>query len=166
MERLDNDIAHYLTHRSNRNKLYENDLDHMIKQILNGLDHMHKHKLTHRDLKPTNILLRLIKDQQPIVKIADFGYIHHIPISGKGTQGYAAPELLAQLTSAQHPLLIGVKTDIYSLGVTTRQILSNAHTQNTGRLSAFWFNIAERCQDIDPTNRPFCSQIIQERENL
>ncbi|CAF1680667.1 unnamed protein product, partial [Adineta ricciae] len=108
----------------------------------------------------------LIKNQQPIVKIADFGYVHHIPISGKGTQGYVAPELLVAVTSAQQPFLIGIKIDIYSLGVTIREILSNVHPQDAGRLSAFWSNIAVRCQDRDPANRPLCSQIIQEREKL
>jgi serine/threonine protein kinase len=39
-----------------------------IKQILNGLSHMHKQRIVHRDLKPENILL---KDNE--AKICDFG---------------------------------------------------------------------------------------------
>lgn len=45
-----------------------NLLKKLIKQLLNGLIHMHEQKIIHRDLKPENIL---IKDGQ--VKICDLG---------------------------------------------------------------------------------------------
>ncbi len=38
-------------------------------QLLRGVDHIHKNKVLHRDLKPQNLLIT--KDD--IVKIADFG---------------------------------------------------------------------------------------------
>lgn len=44
------------------------EIKRFIKEILNGLAHMHQQKIVHRDLKPENILL---KNNQ--VKICDFG---------------------------------------------------------------------------------------------
>ena len=38
-------------------------------QLLSGLDYLHVNRLTHRDIKPQNVLIT--KDKQ--VKIADFG---------------------------------------------------------------------------------------------
>lgn len=44
------------------------DIKRYIKEILNGLHHMHELRIVHRDLKPENILLK-----NGEVKICDFG---------------------------------------------------------------------------------------------
>lgn len=43
---------------------------HVMKQCVIGLDHMHKYKIYHRDIKPENIL---IMDDNLNIKISDFG---------------------------------------------------------------------------------------------
>ena len=41
----------------------------MMFQLLKGVDHLHSHKILHRDLKPQNIL---VKEDKWILKLADF----------------------------------------------------------------------------------------------
>ena len=53
-----------------------------FKQILSGLDYIHKSGFAHRDLKAENILL----DQNTTIKIADFGFAG--PIQGRDNKGY------------------------------------------------------------------------------
>lgn len=51
-------------------KFTEDLARYIFKQMLEGLDYLHKQGFAHRDLKAENILL----DQNTTVKIADFGF--------------------------------------------------------------------------------------------
>ena len=44
----------------------------MMFQLLKGVDHLHSHKILHRDLKPQNIL---VKEDKWILKLADFSLV-------------------------------------------------------------------------------------------
>ena len=84
----------------------------LIRNILKGVAHIHKHKIIHRDLKPENILMASIKNDTKI-KIADFGvaaFAKMVVFGHCGTPFYAAPELLLgeKLT---------FKSDVYSIGI-------------------------------------------------
>eukprot|EP01080_Neovahlkampfia_damariscottae_P005868 gene5868-9696_t len=43
------------------------------KQIIEGIHHLHQHKVIHRDLKPANILMHSNSNGEIILKLADFG---------------------------------------------------------------------------------------------
>ena len=46
---------------------------HIIRGICNGVHHLHQHKIIHRNINPSNILLKFGDDQTfPVVKVADF----------------------------------------------------------------------------------------------
>jgi len=62
-------------------------------QVLNGLEHAHRHGIVHRDLKPSNVFL--LSDGR--IKILDFGLAQMAlamgsPPTAAGTPGYMAPE--------------------------------------------------------------------------
>ncbi|MCP3914390.1 MAG: SUMF1/EgtB/PvdO family nonheme iron enzyme [bacterium] len=91
-------------------------------QVARALDAVHVAGLLHRDVKPSNILLR--RDGTPV--LSDFGLVrgdvstlHTQTGLFVGTPAYSAPEQLRGLPDA-----IDARTDVYALGVTLYQALS------------------------------------------
>ena len=79
-----------------RGRFPEPILSYVARQILSGLDYVHKLKLYHRDIKPQNILV----NEAGEVKLADFGTSKQLDRTneptktGIGTYKYFAPERL------------------------------------------------------------------------
>lgn len=94
----------------------------MFAKVCDGVAHSHLQVIIHRDLKPANVLVG--KDGQP--KIIDFGVarLAHVPrghtLSGEviGTPQYMSPEQLLG-----DPDYVGVRSDIYALGVMLYEIV-------------------------------------------
>ncbi|KAG9000036.1 hypothetical protein FRB90_011886, partial [Tulasnella sp. 427] len=83
-----------------RNRVYHNTLRQnyarWIKQIVEGLLHLHNLGIAHRDLKPENILICISETGRVEVKIMDMGVARHStgPITKRwfaGTNKWAAP---------------------------------------------------------------------------
>jgi serine/threonine protein kinase len=80
-----------------------------IKQIAQGVDHAHKNKIIHRDLRPSNIMI----SEEGTAKITDFGtsaWLNNVPYASTriGSPPYMAPEQFLGKASYQ--------SDVYSLG--------------------------------------------------
>jgi 5'-AMP-activated protein kinase, catalytic alpha subunit len=80
-----------------RKKLDEGVSKVIFKQLIEGLQYIHKKRILHRDIKLDNILL----DGKGNVKIADFGVSKHVKPGNvmheqSGTPAYIAPEILKE----------------------------------------------------------------------
>lgn len=67
---------------SARKRFNEFDAAVIIKQVLNGINYMHKHNIVHRDLKPENLVLESKNDIKRI-RIIDFGLSTHFDVDKK-----------------------------------------------------------------------------------
>jgi len=94
----------------------EEDARKLVVTLASALKYCHERGIVHRDLKPENILLSS-KDDDNIVKIADFGFAKQYDTSSDdslttscGTPGYVAPEIL-------NGKKYGKEVDMWSFGV-------------------------------------------------
>jgi serine/threonine protein kinase len=95
-----------------------------IPQMADALEYAHLKGLTHRDVKPANIMI----SYQGLVKITDFGLVKTRPGRGRagvteaslsiGTPCYLAPEAFESGADVDH------RADIYSLGVVLYEMLT------------------------------------------
>ncbi len=102
------------------------EVRNIIEQVAQGLRGFHRLEMLHQDLKPENLMI----DEHDTVKIVDFGStriagIQEIsaPIErGKllGTFDYAAPEYFLEQPASN-------RSDIFSLGVITYEMLTGGH---------------------------------------
>ncbi|XP_051545577.1 death-associated protein kinase 2-like [Myxocyprinus asiaticus] len=107
-----------------KESLSEEEATEFIKQILNGVQHLHSKNIAHFDLKPENIMLLDNNVQMPRIKLIDFGLAHRIKdgVDFKdifGTPEFVAPEIV-------NYELLGLEADMWSIGVITYILLSGA----------------------------------------
>ena len=103
--------------KGRRHRLPEPLVKKYMYQLIKALDHMHRHGIFHRDVKPENIL---IKDDQ--LKLADLGSCRGIyskpPFTEYiSTRWYRSPECL--LTNGHY----GYKMDMWSAGCVMFEVM-------------------------------------------
>ncbi|XP_035724019.1 phosphorylase b kinase gamma catalytic chain, skeletal muscle/heart isoform-like isoform X3 [Vespa mandarinia] len=97
--------------------LSEKKTRYIMRQVFEGVLHVHNQGIVHRDLKPENILL----DDSLNVKITDFGFARMLKSGDKlydlcGTPGYLAPEVL-KCNMFENAEGYGFEVDIWACGV-------------------------------------------------
>ncbi|KAL2273116.1 hypothetical protein FJTKL_04926 [Diaporthe vaccinii] len=104
-------LEHQNLEESHREQpLLEDNVRDLIRELLCGLEYLHSKHVTHRDLKPTNII---IVEREPMcIKITDFGLAKRSDQlrSCCGSGLYAAPEVYDQRPYSD-------KVDMWSVGV-------------------------------------------------
>ncbi|CAI2725379.1 unnamed protein product [Schistosoma spindalis] len=153
------------------------EVDARIKflDVLSAVDYTHSCGIVHRDLKAENILL----DSEMNIKLADFSFgthfnsPNHLLTTWCGSPPYAAPEIFLG-----EPY-IGVKADIWSLGVILYVMVCGAlpfdaqslpHLKNQVLSASFrvpyWLSMA--CEQVirsmlskEPSDRPTTKRISQ-----
>jgi serine/threonine-protein kinase len=105
----------------------------VLRQATDAIAFAHTHGVFHRDIKPANILVPSVSEGPPVlrteqdVKIMDFGiartrFAPRITRIGViGTPEYMAPELFEEGFAGG-----GEQTDVYALGITAYEMLTNA----------------------------------------
>ena len=136
-------ITEYLKGITLRQWMYDHpkpgleDVRTLVEQIARGLQAFHRMEMVHQDLKPENILI----DDSGTIKLIDFGSTKVAGIAeiatpvGRtnllGTKNYTAPEYAMDQPGSN-------RSDIYSLGVITYEILTGKLPY--GEMPANWKN--------------------------
>lgn len=115
-------------------------------QIANGLKYLYNYNVTHRDIKPKNILLT---NNKRIIKIADFGFAKNVKENNLmeticGSPLYMAPELIGNK-------LYNNQTDLWSMGMVLFEMLFGYHPYGYCRdIPELRKNIEENDIEIPP----------------
>ena len=120
MELANIDWENEIKKRSETKKYYtEGELNQILNQLITSFSLLQKNNITHRDIKPQNILI--VNDTY---KICDFGEAKIISTDGviqqsiRGTELYMSPILFKALNSRQKKVVHNTyKSDVFSLGM-------------------------------------------------
>jgi serine/threonine protein kinase len=127
-EFVDNGSLHSWLHRNEKEKLSWKTRLRVAIDVANGLQYIHEHtrpRVVHKDIKSSNILL----DSSMRAKIANFGLAksgcNAITMHIVGTQGYIAPEYLADG-------VVSTRMDVFSFGVVLLELISGREAIDEG----------------------------------
>ena len=123
------DLFEYILNNNN-GKLSENQTIDFLIQILETISYLHNElNIVHRDLKPENFLIEIKNNNNPIIKLIDFGFACHIPKSGYmnsffGSPIYTAPEIIKKWSYNE-------KVDLWSIGIILFNMITGYQPFNT-----------------------------------
>lgn len=165
-----------------KGNLSEEDSREVMRMVLNGVKYLHTLGITHRDLKPDNLLYyHPGKDSK--IMITDFSFASTRKPSGYsymhtvcGTPQYVAPEIVARkpYTCAVDLWAVGVITYIVICGVfpfdadQDSQIFKLILKGKVHMLDSVWYDVSEEAKSFvrqllqtDPDNRLSADQAMQ-----
>lgn len=128
----------------------EQEVRRMGTQLCDALAILHANGIIHRDIKPSNIILTARGD----IKLIDFGSSRELKNSSMdttilGTPGYAPPEQFGFSST-------DVRSDIYSLGITLRELAGN-------KTSSSFNKLIKSCTELDPKRRLASAQELKKQ---
>ena len=136
----------------------ENQAVNIVQQVMLGLNYLHLQKITHRDMKPENILLVSDDIDNFDVKISDLGFAQQLNQNGEGltlvlgSPLYMAPELVNRQPYTE-------KVDVWSLGVITYQLLSGRTPFESRDIKKIDRNINRKKITFDNTEHEYWNDI-------
>ncbi len=114
-----------LDHYCDQHRLDVRERISLFLQVCAGIHHAHQKGVLHRDIKPANLLVSE-PDEQPLVKVLDFGIAKELdaPVDAEqltanaqpGTPAFFSPEVAGRDPDRTDDT-IDIRSDVYSLGV-------------------------------------------------
>jgi serine/threonine protein kinase len=159
--RKDGSLAKWLSQRTTSEPLSPQDVAYLIAQVAEALQHAHNHQIIHRDVKPSNLLLRLHEETptRPDILLADFGIAQlmtttsHMSQSVRGTPTYMAPE---QWAGGAVPA-----SDQYALAIMAYELLTGHPPFRGGALQVMYQHMHNQ-PEAPGTQNPRLSKEIDE----
>ena len=161
--------------REKKSPLTEKEIVNYLTQICLALNHMHKKKVIHRDLKSGNVFLT----KSGLVKLGDFGISKGFKntwekaITKVGTPYYLSPEIISSKPYDS-------KSDIWALGVLlyemmtykmpfnansfaslSLKIIKGFYKEPPSSYSKDLIDLVKRCLNRDPKKRPSAENILK-----
>ena len=161
--------------REKKSPLTENEIINYLTQICLALNHMHKKKVIHRDLKSGNVFLT----KSGLVKLGDFGISKGFKNTWEkartkvGTPYYLSPEIINSKPYDS-------KSDIWALGVLLYEMMTFRMPFNASSFASLSLKImkgfyqtppssyskdlidlVKKCLNMDPKKRPSAENILK-----
>jgi len=164
------DLEHYL---QDNHPMSQKEIEDIIYPFLEGVKHIHKYNILHRDIKLANVLIT--EEKEPI--LIDFGTARNElnqrfkKMTAVYTEGYAALEQHTQSKEGAYTDIYAIGMMIYSLinGITDIRLLPSAikrfeamHSKKTslltfpddGRFSKNFIDTVKKAVEVEAINRP------------
>ena len=145
--------------------------------ILDGIAHLHHHKVVHRDLKPGNILVVTRKNGAIVPKITDFGLSKQAGTDSKAsrfTNSFAGGTLMYSSPEQIRGEKLHLNTDLWSFGAIAYEVLTgeqlfqvdgytsaSAEWQNQMTQTILKADMADKLKELPEKWRNALSQCLQ-----
>ncbi|KAI0299259.1 kinase-like domain-containing protein [Russula brevipes] len=153
------------------NSMTEGQIAAVSREIAQGLQHLHKHGVVHRNIKSVNVLLSLTGD----IKLTGFGFCTRISDPAHANQRVGTPHWMAPEVVTRKEC--GPKVDIWSLGIMVMEMIElnksplkplylsatngTPTIANPKKLSSTFRDCLAKTLEVDAEKRPDATQLLR-----